>query len=58
MLTKLKEHLQQLLSSQAKTANQLGFTPNAISVVGLVLSGSSGAAYALALNQPWLLPLW
>jgi archaetidylinositol phosphate synthase len=57
MLTKLKKQVQQLLSSQAKIAYDLGFTPNVISVIGLVLSVSSAAAYALALNWSWLLLL-
>jgi len=57
MLTKLKKQVQQLLSSQAKIAYGLGFTPNVISAIGLVLSVSSAAAYALALNCSWLLLL-
>jgi len=57
MLTKLKKQVQQLLSSQAKIAYSLGFTPNVISAIGLVLSVSSAATYALALNCSWLLLL-
>ena len=55
MLTRLKNQIQQLLSSEAKVAHDLGLTPNTISVIGLVFSGSSAAAYALSLNQPYLL---
>ncbi len=54
MLTKLKKNVQKLLSSQAKFANSLGFTPNTISAVGLGLSVLSATSYALATNQPWL----
>ena len=57
MLTILKKQVQQLLSSQAEIAYSLGFTPNVISAIGLVLSVSSAAAYALALNCSWLLLL-
>jgi len=57
MLTKLKKQVQHLLSSQAKIAYGLGLTPNVISVIGLVLSVSSAAVYALSLNCSWLLLL-
>jgi len=53
----LKKRVQELLSSQAKVAHNLGLTPNIISVVGLLLSVSSAAVYALALNRSWLLLL-
>lgn len=55
MLTRLKYQIQQLLSSEAKVAHDLGLTPNTISVIGLAFSASSAAAYALSLNQPYLL---
>jgi len=55
MLTRLKNQIQQLLSSEAKVAHDLGLTPNTISVIGLAFSASSAAAYALSLNQPYLL---
>jgi len=57
MLTKLKKQVQQMLSSQARVAHALGFTPNSISTIGFVLSLLSGTSYALALEQPWLLLL-
>ncbi len=57
MLTKLKKQVQQRLSSQAKVAHNLGLTPNIISVIGLLLSVSSGVAYALAVRWAWLLIL-
>ena len=57
MLTKLKKQVQQMLSSQAIVAHKLGFTPNLMSAIGFTLSFLSAAAYALALDQPWLLLL-
>jgi archaetidylinositol phosphate synthase len=57
MLTKLKKQVQQLLSSQARVAHDVGLTPNIISAIGFVLSFLSAAAYALALTQLWLLLL-
>lgn len=55
MLTRLKKQVQLLLSSQAKIAHDLGLTPNVISLIGLILSVSSAAAYLFALNRSWLL---
>jgi archaetidylinositol phosphate synthase len=57
MLTKLKKQVQQLLSSQARVAHDVGLTPNIISAIGFVLSFLSAVAYALALTQLWLLLL-
>lgn len=57
MLTKLKERVQQLLSSEAEIAHRIGLTPNVISVIGLLLSLLSAVAYLMALNQPLLLLL-
>jgi archaetidylinositol phosphate synthase len=55
MLTKLKKQVQQMLSSQAKAAHDIGLTPNMISVIGFALSFLAATAYALTLYQPWLL---
>ena len=56
MLTKLKEKVQQMLTSEAKAAHSTGLTPNKVSTIGLALSFLSAFAYAVALNQPlWLL---
>ena len=56
MLTKLKEKVQQMLTSEAKAAHSTGLTPNKVSAIGLALSFLSAFAYAVALNQPlWLL---
>jgi len=55
MLTKLKKKVQQLLSSQAKAAHDIGITPNAVSAIGLLLSVFSAIGYAMALTWSWLL---
>ena len=51
MLTKLKKRVQQLLSTEAKTAHGLGLTPNMISVVGIILSFLAAFVYAMARGQ-------
>jgi archaetidylinositol phosphate synthase len=55
MLTKLKQQVQQMLSSQAKAAHAIGLTPNAISAIGFVMSVLSAVAYVFAGNLSWLL---
>jgi archaetidylinositol phosphate synthase len=55
LLTKLKKQVQQMLTSEASAAHRIGLTPNTVSVIGIVLSLFSAAAYALALGQPLLL---
>jgi archaetidylinositol phosphate synthase len=57
MLTKLKQRVQQFLSSEAKIAHDAGLTPSVISSVGFALSLLSAASYAMALNQSLLLLL-
>lgn len=57
MLTKLKKKVQQLLSTEAKIAYRMGLTPNAISIIGIILSILAAIAYTFALNQPPLLLL-
>jgi archaetidylinositol phosphate synthase len=52
MLTKLKEKVQQMLTSEAKAAHKIGLTPNAISVIGLVIAFLSALTYALWQNRP------
>ena len=51
MLTKLKKKVQQLLSTEAKVAHDLGLTPNMISVIGITLSFLAAVVYGLAGNQ-------
>jgi archaetidylinositol phosphate synthase len=47
MLTKLKQKVQQMLSTEAKAARRIGLTPNRVSVIGFVLAFLAGVAYAL-----------
>ncbi len=55
MLTKLKQKVQQLMSTEAKAAHKIGLTPNAVTFIGFLLSIFAGVAYAL--TSP-LQPLW
>ncbi len=52
MLTKLKQKVQHALSSEAKIAHRIGLTPNAVTVIGFVLSVLAGAAYASVISAP------
>ncbi len=58
MLTRLKQRVQQILSSEAKVAHRIGLTPNSVSLLGFTLSFFAALAYALvAPQQPlWLIP--
>ncbi|MCW4006561.1 MAG: archaetidylinositol phosphate synthase [Candidatus Bathyarchaeota archaeon] len=51
MLTKLKQRVQQMLSSQAKAAHAIGLTPNIVSIIGFVLSFFAAGAYAVTTPQ-------
>jgi archaetidylinositol phosphate synthase len=51
MLTKLKQKIQQLLSTEARAAHKIGLTPNILSIIGFILSLSSAAAYAMATKE-------
>ena len=55
MLTKLKQKVQQLLSSEAKAAHRIGLTPNIVTIIGFALSLFAALAYALVTPQQ---PLW
>jgi phosphatidylglycerophosphate synthase len=55
MLTKLKQKVQQVLSSEAKVAHRIGLTPNIVTGIGFALSLSAAAAYALTSPHQ---PLW
>ncbi|MBS7616546.1 CDP-alcohol phosphatidyltransferase family protein [Candidatus Bathyarchaeota archaeon] len=46
MLTKLKAKVQSAIKAQAKAANRIGLTPNAISAAGILLAFLSAIAYA------------
>lgn len=47
MLTKLKQKVQQLLSSQARVAHKIGLSPNIVTLFGFILSFFAAVAYAL-----------
>ncbi len=57
MLTKLKQQVQSWLSSTASLFHRLGFTPNHVTVLGLVLSFLSAVAYWQWTWHPLLLIL-
>jgi archaetidylinositol phosphate synthase len=46
MLTKLKQRIQSALATEARLAHEAGLTPNAITVIGMVLALLSAVAYA------------
>jgi archaetidylinositol phosphate synthase len=47
-----------MLTTEAKIAHKLGFTPNSISIVGFILALSSAIAYGVfSVQAPWLLLL-
>ena len=45
MLTKLKQRVQAMLTAEAKAAHRIGFTPNRVSVIGVILAFLSAVAY-------------
>jgi archaetidylinositol phosphate synthase len=45
MLTKLKQRVQAMLTAEAKAAYRIGFTPNRVSVIGVILAFLSAVAY-------------
>ena len=45
MLTKLKQRVQAMLATEAKAAQRIGFTPNRVSVIGVILAFLSAVAY-------------
>ncbi|HTY75211.1 MAG TPA: archaetidylinositol phosphate synthase [Candidatus Nanoarchaeia archaeon] len=57
MLTKLKQKVQQLLSTEAAAAHKIGLTPNGVTVFGFILSFFAASAYALVTtySRPYLL---
>jgi archaetidylinositol phosphate synthase len=56
MLTKLKEKVQQMLTTEAKAAHKIGLTPNTISAIGIALAFLSALTYAeWQGNTPYLL---
>jgi archaetidylinositol phosphate synthase len=57
MLTKLKQHIQTLLTSEAAYAHKIGLTPNAVSGLGIILALFSAVAYWRASTNTLLLVL-
>ena len=58
MLTKLKKQVQKMLTTEAKIACKIGFTPNRISMFGFILALASAATYAVTTaHSSWLLIL-
>ena len=55
MLTKLKQKVQQLLSSEAKIAHGIGLTPNIVTIIGFALAVLAALAYAVTTQEQ---PLW
>lgn len=56
MLTKLKKKVQEWFTAEAKILYGIGFTPNKISILGLLLAFSSALIYAFwKLNPPFML---
>jgi archaetidylinositol phosphate synthase len=55
LLTKLKKKVQDMLTSEAKAAHNIGLTPNLVSLIGLALALLSAFTYAVAEGQPlWI----
>jgi archaetidylinositol phosphate synthase len=50
LLTRIKKKVQAILASEARTAYNLGLTPNLVSLIGLILALFSAIAYAIAQN--------
>jgi archaetidylinositol phosphate synthase len=57
MLTRLKEKIQRLLSSEARVAHKIGLTPNAVSVFGIVFALLSATAYWMSSSNMLILVL-
>lgn len=56
MLTKIKKEVQKLLTTEARIAKKLGFTPNKISFIGFIFALASATAYLLVpIYSSWLL---
>jgi archaetidylinositol phosphate synthase len=46
MLTKLKQKIQKMLTTEAEIAHKMGLTPNTLSLIGVILAILSALAYA------------
>ena len=58
MLTKLKQKIQKILTTEGQIAHKIGLTPNRISVIGFILALASATTYTVTSPQSsWLLLL-
>ena len=57
MLTKLKQKVQQMLTTEATVAHKIGLTPNMVSAIGIIFALLSAPAYAEWQNRPLYLLL-
>ena len=57
MLTKLKQKVQQILTTEAKAAHKIGLTPNIMSTIGIILAFLSAITYAGWQNSSYYLLL-
>ncbi|MEM3458120.1 MAG: archaetidylinositol phosphate synthase [Candidatus Bathyarchaeia archaeon] len=57
MLTKLKQKIQQILTTEAETAHKIGLTPNTVSAIGIILAFLSATTYTMWQNNPTYLLL-
>jgi archaetidylinositol phosphate synthase len=55
MLTKLKQRVQQMLTTEARAAHSLGFTPNRISGLGIILALLAALSYLKWQDRPFYL---
>ena len=45
MLTRLKQQIERMLTAEAKAAHKIGLTPNAVTIVGIILALLAALAY-------------
>jgi len=57
MLTKLKQKVQQMLTTEATVAHKIGLTPNIMSTIGIILAFLSAITYAGWQNSSYYLLL-
>ncbi len=55
LLTKIKQKVQRMLTTEAQIAHKIGLTPNVVSISGFVLSSLAAISYALVSQAQ---PLW
>jgi archaetidylinositol phosphate synthase len=57
VLTKLKQRIQQMLTKEARAAHSLGFTPNKISGLGIILALLAALSYLKWQDRPFYLSM-